>query len=226
MWYNYFKIALRNISKGKLHSAINIIGLSVGAAVCILIMLFISDEWSYDKFHSKSDRIYRAWVKEHYKGDIFFNTVTPFILGPELKANFPEIETVTRYTTINSLTRKSDFSESEIIHLVDPEFFDVFDFRLLKGKKDQVLNGVHQAIITPEIGKKYFGDKAPVGQVLAIQVAGEWTDFTISGIIENPPSNSSIQYDILIPYENVKLISSDAARNSRKILHIAFQFLL
>jgi len=220
MWYNYFKIALRNITKGRLHSAINIIGLSVGAAVCMLIMLFITDEWSYDEFHSKSDRIYRAWVKEHYKGDIFFNTVTPYILAPELKENFAEIETVTHYATINSLTRKANFSENELIHLADPEFFDVFDFKLVQGKKDQVLNGLNQVVITPEIGKKYFGDAAPLGEILAIQVAGEWTDFTISGIIERPPSNSSLQYDILIPYENVKLLAPDNARKSWTIVAV------
>ena len=135
MWYNYFKIALRNITKGRLHSAINIIGLSVGAAVCMLIMLFVTDEWSYDKFHSNSDRIYRAWAKEHFKSDIFFNTITPYILASELKANFPEIETVTRYTTINSLTRNGDFSENETVHLADPDFLNDFDFKLLKGKK-------------------------------------------------------------------------------------------
>ncbi len=220
MLRNYFKIAIRNITKGRLHSVINIIGLSVGAAVCILIMLFISDEWSYDKFHSNSDRIYRAWVKEHFKGDIFFNTVTPYILAPELKENFPDIETMTSYVTINTLTRHGGFSEDEIIHLADPDFFNVFDFSLLAGQKDQVLAGLTQAVITPEIGKKYFGDDTPIGQTLSIQMAGEWTDFTISGIIENPPTNSSIQYDILIPYENVKLLASDNARNSWTIVAV------
>ncbi|MBK8191689.1 MAG: ABC transporter permease [Lewinellaceae bacterium] len=89
MWKNYIRVAWRNLAKGRLYSLINIFGLSAGAAVCILIMLYVTNEWSYDRFHTRSERTYRMWVKEHFRGDIFFNTVTPLAMGEALRDNFP-----------------------------------------------------------------------------------------------------------------------------------------
>ena len=103
MYKNYIKIAWRNLIKEKTYSIINIFGMGLGIGICLLIFLFVNEEWSYDKFHTKSDRIYRAWVKEHFKGDIFFNSITPYLLGTELKDNFPDFKQMARYTTIRQL---------------------------------------------------------------------------------------------------------------------------
>ncbi len=213
MLKNYLKIALRNLVKEKVFSLINLAGLSVGTTVVILIMLFVKNEWTYDQFHANSDRIYRAWVKEHFKGELIFNSVTPLILGTELKNNFPEIQATARYLNVNSMLKKGTFTEQEVVHYIDPEFLKIFDFSLIKGKKDQVLANIHQAIITEAIGQKYFGDTAPIGQTLSIQVGGEWTDFIVSGIIEEAPNNSSLQYQILIPFENSYTFFSERARH-------------
>ena len=211
MLKNYFKIAWRNLVKDKLFSFINLTGLSIGTAVVILIMLFVKNEWSYDQFHTHSDRIYRTWVKEHFKDQLIFNTVTPLMLGSELTNNFPEIQAATRYMNANSLVKRASFVEEEVVHYVDPDFFKIFEFSLIKGKKDKVLSNLHQAVITEEIGQKYFGDITPVGQTLSMQVGGEWTDFLISGIIEEAPNNSSIQYQILIPFESIIALSGSNA---------------
>ena len=214
MFRNYITTAFRNLRKGKIYSFINLAGLSIGTAVFILLALFVRDEWTFDQFHHNGDRIYRAWVKEHYNGEIFFNTVTPYILGQELRDNFPEIEQVARYTTMNAQVKKGNFSEAEQVHVVEPQFLKMFDFPLLRGKADQVLEGVHQVVVTEEMGQKYFGDPYPIGQTLTMQVGGEWTDFTVSGVVGKAPGNSSIKYDMLIPFENTKAYMSKGGMGS------------
>lgn len=201
MLQNYFKIAWRNLVKGKLFSIINLTGLSIGTAVVIMLLLFVKNEWSFDQFHSKSDQIYRTWVKEHFKGELIWNTTTPLLLGDELKSNFPEIKESARYMNSSSLVKNGSFSESETVYYVDPSFLTMFDFPLIKGKKEEALSNPNQVVITEAMGEKYFGNNAPIGQNLSLQINGEWTDFLISGIIEKAPINSSIQYDILIPFE-------------------------
>lgn len=215
MLRNYLKIAVRNLFKEKLYSSINLVGLSVGMAVAVLIMLYVREEWSFDQFHSKSDRIYRTWVKEHYEGELFFNTSTPFILGRELEANFPEVEAVARYFPINELVKNGEFSDQENIHLVSPDFLHVFDFELLHGGDSKtVIADLNSVVLTPEVARKYFGYDAPIGEALSIQVSGAWQEFQVAGIVEKAPSNSSIQYDMMIAFGHVKNLASERARNS------------
>jgi putative ABC transport system permease protein len=226
MFQNYLKIALRNLAKGRLYSFINLAGLSIGTAVVILLTLYVNDEWTFDKFHRDSGRIYRAWVKEHASDNVFFNTFTPYVLGQELRDNFPEIQQVSRYLTINSQVKKGNFSEQENVHVVEPHFLKMFDFQLLRGKPEQVLEGVHSAVVTEEMGKKYFGDPYPLGQTLTMQVGGGWVDFTVTGVIEKAPGNSSIQYDILIPFENAKTLISEGGRASWTNVNVETYLLL
>lgn len=214
MFSNYLKSAWRNLLKGRMYTMINLVGLSIGTAVVILLTLYVNDEWTFDHFHEKSDRIYRAWVKEHVQDEVFFNTLTPYLLGQELRDNFPQIELVARYTTLSSQIRKGNFTEQENVHVVETEFLKVFDFKLISGLKDNLLTDIHSAVITGEMGLKYFGDADAVGQTLTMQVGGQWTDFTVTGIIEKAPGNSSLQYDILIPFEITKTYMSEGGRNS------------
>ncbi len=218
MLRNYLKIALRTFFKERLFSSINVIGLAVGAAVALLIFLYVRNEWTYDAFHTKADRIHRVWVKEHYDDQVFFNASTPFIMGRELAANFPEIERVCRYAVINNRVKKDAFSEEESIHLASPTFLEMFDFPLLEGAKESALSGLYQVVLSPEMAEKYFGREDPVGQSLAINIAGEWQEYQVSGVISPAPANSSIQYDMLIPFENIKAFSSERGRNSWTIV--------
>ena len=100
MFKNYLKVAFRYLANHKGYAFINVLGLSVSVACCILIMLFVKSEWSFDRFHSKEDRIYRAWLEEHYKGEVFTNTTTPLPLVPVLQANLPEIQTCVQSSCI------------------------------------------------------------------------------------------------------------------------------
>lgn len=214
MIQNYLKLALRNLLKHKGPGFINITGLSIGTAIVILLSLYVWDEWTFDRFHSNADRVYRAWVKEHFKDNVFFNTITPVILGQELRDNFPEIQQVVRYYTQNTLVKKGNFSELEEVHVAEPSFFKVFDFKLLRGKAENVLSDLHSVVVTEEIGLKYFGDPFPVGQTLTLQTGGEWAHFTVTGILEKAPGNSSIRYGIVIPFEKGASQMSEGAKTS------------
>ncbi|HMB93669.1 MAG TPA: ABC transporter permease, partial [Rhodothermales bacterium] len=198
---NYLKIALRNLSKQKAHAFINIFGLAVGVACCLLIMLFVQHEWSYDRFHSDADRIYRAWGKEVYDEDeTFFYTITPLVLAPTLEATFPEVEATVRVDLFNDLVQRGDDAFTERIHMVDPNFFEVFDFPLQQGDPKTVLTNPNSVVLTPEMANKYFGDNDPMGQTLSIHVNDAYQEFVVRGIAEAPPTNSSIQFEMLVPH--------------------------
>ncbi|MTI88450.1 MAG: FtsX-like permease family protein [Balneolaceae bacterium] len=207
MLKNYFKIAVRNLTKYKIYSAINIFGLAIGVACCILISLYVINEWSYDSFHAESDRIYRASVKEDYgEGDIYFNTTTPLVLKPTLEQHIPEIESATRRYLFNDLVKQDEYSESfsEPIQLVDPSFFSIFDFEFLKGDASSVFTSPNQVVLSEPAAKRYFDDEDPIQKSLLIKIGDKFQPFTVTGVIEEAPANSSIQYQILIPFEKGK----------------------
>lgn len=208
MLKNYLKIAFRNLKKYKLYSLINIIGLAVGIACCILIMLFVKDEWTYDSFHSNADNIYRAWTWESYEGRTFYNTVTPYVLAPTLDENIPEVEHITRIDGMRELVKQGEFVSEELMQFIEPDFFSIFDFSLKYGKVENVLNDPYKAILTPDMATKYFGVDDPMGQTLSIRIGNEYKDFTVSGVIEKAPSNSSIQYTILLPFSLKKQLTN------------------
>lgn len=214
MLKNYFKIALRNLLKNKIYSFINIFGLAVGLTCCILILLYVNNELSFDEFHSKSDRTYRAWTLEEYgEDDVYFNTITPLILGPTLEENIPEVEEVARRAQLNTEVKINDYADpiTENIQIVDPGFFNIFDFKLLQGEKATALSQINSVLITQEIATKYFGSEIPLQKTLLIKMGDQYRAFTVTGIIEEVPSNSSIQYQLIIPFEASRFIYSENA---------------
>ncbi len=217
MLRNYVKIAFRNLFKNKTYSFINIFGLAVGIAACTLIGLYVQNEWSFDKFHSKSDHIYRAWVLEDYgDGDIYFNTTTPFVLKPTLEQNIPEIELIARRFVFNSLVKGSESGESfsTSIQAIDSGFFSMFDFELVEGNSSQIFSGINEVLLTPEIASRYFGEEDPIQRTILINIGGNFEAFTVTGIIKNAPANSSIQFELLIPMEKtLSLINPNSLTN-------------
>ncbi|MCB0598507.1 MAG: ABC transporter permease [Lewinellaceae bacterium] len=214
MLKNYLKIALRNLLREKRYSTINILGLGIGVAVALLLGLYAREEWSFDSFHSKKDRICRVWVKEHYQGEVFFNTVTPVVLAGVLEDNFPEVEKTVQYIQVNNLVKKGSEVSQEQMHVITPSVLEVFDFELLEGDPKDALEGLRKVVLTPAAARKYFGAGPALGQTLSVQLSGQWEEFTVSGIIREAPANSSIQYNMLIPYENMKTLFSDRALTS------------
>jgi len=218
MFKNYLKISLRYLLRYKTYTAINTLGLAVGITCCILIMLFVRSEFSYDRFHTKADRIYRVWESEKFQGQEFKNTVTPIPMGPAMQSSLPEVQEMCRVFTTNTLIKINNNSFNEKITMVDPSFFKIFDFKLLQGNRNDPFPTSNSVIITPKIAKKYFADARGIETVLGksfeMQLGDEKQLFTVAGIAEQAPEESSIKYDILFAYTNAKLIFSERMLHS------------
>ncbi|MCK4794626.1 MAG: ABC transporter permease, partial [Desulfobacteraceae bacterium] len=207
MFKNYFKVALRNIIKHKGYSLINIAGLAIGLACCLFIWIWVQDELSYDKFHENAPYLYRVEENQYYSGRVYHVTVTPYPLAPALKEDFPEIAEATRYVGVGGqLLRYGEkaFFESRI-RAVDPSFFRMFTFPFVKGNSDTALDDLFSVVISEEIAEKYFGEEDPIGKVIQ---ANNRTDFKVTGVMKNIPSNSYLQFDIVLPYALLKKLGA------------------
>lgn len=209
MFKNYLKISLRYLLRYKTYTVINVLGLAVGITCCVLIMLFVRSEFSYDRFNTKADRIYRAWQDEKFQGQEFKNTVTSIPMGPAMQSSFPEVESMCRVYTSNTLIKINNNSFNENVTMVDSTLFKIFDFKLIGGNSNDPFPTTNSVIVTPKIAKKYFGDENAMGESFEIQLGDTKQLFTVAGIAEPAPEESSIKYDILFPYSNAKLIFSE-----------------
>jgi putative ABC transport system permease protein len=198
MLKNYLKIAFRSLTRSKTHSAINIVGLSLGIGVCILITLFVKDEWTFDQFHSKADRIYRVYAREDWgENQQFGSANTPFPMGPALKDNLPEVEYQVRLNKAGTQVKVGDNIYAETLDVAGKDFFKVFDFQLLKGSRETVLDKQDNVILTEKTAQKYFGDADPIGKTISIQLNDKFEEFNIAAVAEDIPSNSSISFTLL-----------------------------
>ncbi len=201
MLRNYLTVALRNLRKEKTYTFVNVFGLALGVACVLLIFMFVRHEWSFDAFHAKSDRIYRAWGSEDWgEGRDFFYTITPVILAPTLEETVPEVEQTARIRAFSGLVGPEGNRFTEDVRMVDTTFFDVFDFTLLEGLADRVFSHPNTVVLTPTIARKYFGTEHAVGQTLTLDIVDRPDEYVVSGIVAEPPAESSIQFDLLIPF--------------------------
>lgn len=215
MFKNYLKIAWRNLFKNKGYSLINISGLAVGVCCFILIALYVKNEFSYDRFHSNADRIYRVWQDENYgPKEEFVNTTTPVSMMNVLKSNYPEIEEGSRVYRFNALVKKSESEFNEEIRAVDPSFFQVFDFELLEGNISTPFSSTNSIILSESSAIKYFGKENPIGKSLSVEFDEEIKFFEVSAVAANPPQESSIQFEMLVSLENEASFFSERARES------------
>lgn len=212
---NYLKIAFRSLWRSKAHSLINIVGLGLGIACCILIVLYVKDEWTFDNFHAKADRIYRVWAREDYgKDEVFFYTVTPFPMGPTLKDNFEEVEKHVRVHDLGPQVKVGEDLFTETVTIVGQDFFDVFDFQFVAGDKGTALSGANNVVLTRSMAQKYFGEDDPINKVISMQLRDEMEDFVVRAVVEDVPTNSSIQFDMLISDLNYPKLYSERALTS------------
>ncbi len=214
MLRNYFKVALRYLLRNKSYSSINILGLAIGIACCILIMLFVRSEWSYDRFHSKASRIYRAWLFEKYEGQTFTNTLTPIPLGPALQSNIADVESFCRVYAFNTLVQYKNERFNEPVNMVDSNFFSLFDFKLVEGQAQTVFPNGNALVLSERMAKKYFGGQPALGQTLELQLGEESKMFTVTGVAKDPPQESSIQFGMLIPHSNERQLFSQRSITS------------
>ena len=197
MFKNHIKIFYRNLLRYKGYSFINIMGLAIGIASTILILLWIQDELSYDRFHEKANRTYR--ICSHIKvGNTLINqTQTPAILPITLKHDFPEVEQTVKMgfpINVSGQYEEKIFMESNILP-ADSTFFDVFSFNLILGDKKNALNKPSTIVITEETAQRYFGNEDPIGKVITLE--DEYED-NVTGVVENIPRNSQFHFDMLL----------------------------
>ena len=194
---NYIKIAIRNLTRHKGYSLINIAGLAIGMACCILILLWVQDELSFDRFHKNSDNIYRVIQDINFVDHSTTWAITQGPLGPSLKEDFPEIVNFTRVTGRGFRLTYGDHSYDEVVCMADGSIFEMFTFPLIKGDPQTALSDPHSIVLTQEMAKKYFGDENAIGKILR---ADNRYDFLVTGIIKEFPMNSHFRYDFLIPF--------------------------
>lgn len=199
MFQNYLKIALRNLLRQKLYAFINVFGLALGVACCLLILLFVEHEWSFDKFHAKANRIYRAIeVEKKVNEGERAMAYQPLPLGPALQAEIPEIEQAVRIFSGGGAVSYGDKHFAESFVFADPAFFEIFDFPLLLGNPKQALANPHAVVITRRMAEKYFGPENPLGKTLLTKNWRGQVEAVVAGVAENPPGNSSIQFDFVM----------------------------
>lgn len=202
MLKNYLKIAWRNLLKYKGYSFINVLGLAVGVAACVLIFRYVSHELSYDKFHDNSDRIYRVTYdtpKRHV-------AVTPSVASPMLQRTFPEVQAGVRifaaglFSPVVLQHGKNVFEESSFAY-ADSSFFDVFSFKVLAGDSKKALTRPNTMVISSDLARKYFGSENPVGRTLLLNNEQE---YEVTAVIEEMPSNSHFQFDIITSLTSIQ----------------------
>ena len=204
MFKNYLKTALRNIVRYKSYSFINIAGLAVGMACCIMIILWIQDELSYENFNKNLDNLYRMYQKQVYSGNQLLHTDNlPGVLAEELMATVPEVSDAARYLVAgNSIVENGDNRHFERgILFTDPSFFHMFTFPLIEGDKDEILIEPFSIVLTEETAHKYFGEENPVGKNITID---NKYDFEVTGVLHDIPHNTHIGFDFVVPFARTK----------------------
>lgn len=209
MLKNYFKIALRSMMRNKVYSFINIFGLAVGLTSAILILLWIADEISYDQFHPKSDRLYKAMNRAFFEGKVACWQTTPSVLGPALKKEFPEIKEVSRVNWVQKrLLRVGEKTLHAPGTTVDPGFLTMFGFPLLQGNKENALNDLYSIVITESLAKKLFGNQNALHRTIRIE---EKENFKVTGIMKDLPNHTEFKFEYLLTWEYLKKIGQDHA---------------
>ena len=193
---NYLKIALRTLLKNKAFGFINITGLAIGISTCILITLYVLDELNYDRFHEKAERIYRVTEMLHLPKEDRPQAVTSPPMAPWLQTNFAEIQKTVRLGGSSRLITYKDVKlyDTQILY-ADSAFFDIFTFPMINGNPQKALTQPYSIVLTENAVKKYFGDEEPMGKIMNFS---DTLALTVTGVIKNIPSNSHLQFDVLL----------------------------
>ncbi len=203
MFRNYFKVALRNIAKYKFFSAINILGMTTGIAASLLIILWVADELSYDKFHIDHERIYQVGLNARVQGQSLriANTCPP--MAAALVSEVPAVESATRiFPWFGRPALKYEdkvFAEEDVFY-ADSNFFQFFSFELLEGDPLTALKEPNSIVMVPEVASKYFGTENPIGKLITID--GQETTYKVTGVVKPAPSNSHFHYNVLVSSES------------------------
>jgi putative ABC transport system permease protein len=207
MLSNYFKIAWRSLLQNKVYTVINLSGLAIGLAVVMLIMVYVQDDLSFDRFHTNEAQLYRlVQDRTDTKGALNKMGNTGFPQGPAFGAEVPEIKAFCRMKNgWNTLVKTGTDAIEEKLLYVDSSMLTMFTFPTLAGNTKGVLGDLKSIIITDRMAEKYFAGKDPIGQILEIgdEGGGEFKPFTVAAVVQHPPLNSSIQFDLLLSLQHL-----------------------
>jgi putative ABC transport system permease protein len=212
---NYIKIACRNLIRQKLFSVINISGLAIGLAVCMLIMLYVAHEHSYDRFHKNADRIFLLTEHLNMQGQEVNMEYMSYSSGPMIRQSTPNVSGFMRtHKTYKPVIvegpgkKGTMFSEKNML-FADAGFFNFFSFKLISGNASTVLNNPFSLVISQDMARKYFGTQNPVGKSLKIKTDSTYS-YLITGVAENVPSNSGIEFNFLASNSSLQLMKEGA----------------
>jgi putative ABC transport system permease protein len=204
MILNYIKIAWRNLTKQKLYSLINISGLAVGLAVCMMIMMYVTHEMSYDSFHENAKRIFKPMASIKMGGNQLNMENFSYTAGPMIKQNQPTVEAYMRtlpyfkpVVASNPSSPDAKFPEDNLL-FADANFFNFFSFKLISGSAGDVLNKPFSVVISRDMAEKYFANQDPIGKTIMLKTDSAYT-YLVTGVAENCPSNSSIKFNFVTP---------------------------
>ena len=210
MFTSYFKTAWRNLRKNKLFSFINILGLSIGMATCFIIMLYVQDEMSYDKFNVNADNIVRVVFHANINGGEINESVTMPPVAQTMKKDFPEVQDATRILNMGAskVTYQEKTFKDDLFALVDPNFFSIFTLPMIEGDAKTALARPNSIVITKQAAAKYFGKENAIGKTLGFNNNTEF--YKVTGVIENIPANSHFHFDIFGSMTGWKDANSDS----------------
>jgi putative ABC transport system permease protein len=198
MLKNYLTVAWRNITRNKAHSLINMLGLALGMAGAILLLLNIQYGWSVDQFHEKKASLYEAYNKGIVSGQLICWNATAPPLAEALKKDFPEIRNVARVRYTNMLLRYADKKTQEQGSIADAPFLSMFSFPLLQGNKATALNDANSIVLTQKLAEKLFGADNPLNKTVTTPYGD---NFTVTGVLKDLPDNTQFKFDFLLSYE-------------------------
>jgi len=210
MFKNYLKTTWRNLVRNKIYSAINIAGLSIGLACAMLIMLYVKDEVSFDRFHKNVNNIYRVVTKSKHDGTEYKDGNTGFLQGPRFKQNVPGIQSFVRVQSgAEDIKKGTEVQSHELLH-VDSSFFTVFSFPLISGDPKSCLTDPYSIVLSEDEAKKEFGSTDVVGKLVMIKDDSIFVPYKVTAVAKRCPQNSSVKFDILLPFKESK---EDALNN-------------
>ncbi|MDP2237288.1 MAG: ABC transporter permease [Bacteroidales bacterium] len=202
MWSHFFRMFYRNLRKSWQYSLINSLGLAFGLTSVILIILFVFHEWSYDRFHENSQNKYRLLVEYRHKDGNQLSHELTAAFGPMLSEILPEIHSICRITVEESgfFYQEGAVIETKNLLYADSTFFAFFNFELLEGNPNEVLSGVQKIVLSETLASAIFKDADPIGKTVSLN--GDAT-FLVTGIVKNPKSHSSIEFDAIMSFETL-----------------------
>jgi len=199
MLKNYLKIAFVNLKKHKAFSFINIVGLAIGIACCILIIAYVFHELSYDKYHEKADEIYRLRSELKISGDHLDIPKSSPPMADYLVQNYPDVIDAARFRSLGRVPvrYRDNLYYEDRLFFADHSVFDIFTFPMVKGDPQEALKSAYTIVITEDMAKKYFGDADPLGKMLNIN---NQSDYTVTGVVKNVPRNSHLIFNMLCSF--------------------------